>query len=41
MCVSEQRRPNTANPEDLVRRGYVVGEEDQTSSNMQGQVSNK
>jgi hypothetical protein len=27
-CVSEQRLPNTANPEDLVRMGYVVAKED-------------
>jgi hypothetical protein len=39
-CVSERRRPNTANPEDLVRRRYVVGKEDQTSSNVRVQVSN-
>jgi hypothetical protein len=25
--VSERRRPNTANPEDLVRTKYVAGEE--------------
>jgi hypothetical protein len=40
-CVSERRRPNTANPEDLVRRRYVVGKGDQTSSNIKGQVSNR
>jgi hypothetical protein len=40
-CVSERRRPNTANPEDLVRRRYVVGKADQTSSNVKAQVSNR
>jgi hypothetical protein len=40
-CVSEWRRPNTANPEDLVRRRYVVGKADQTSSNIKAQVSNR
>jgi hypothetical protein len=41
VCVSEQRRPNTANPEDLVRKGYVVGKEGQTSSNTKVLVSNR
>jgi hypothetical protein len=40
-CVRERRRPNTANPEDLVRRRYVVGKDDQTSSNVKVQVSNE
>jgi hypothetical protein len=39
-CVSERRGPNTANPEGLVRRRYVVGKEDQTSSDIKVQVSN-
>jgi hypothetical protein len=39
-CFSERRRPNTANPEDLVRRRHVVGKEDHTSINMRVQVSN-
>jgi hypothetical protein len=39
--VSERRRPNTANPEGLVRRRYVVGKEDQTSSDIKMQVSNR
>jgi hypothetical protein len=38
--VSERRHPNTANPEGLVRRRYVVGKEDQTSGNINVQVSN-
>jgi hypothetical protein len=38
--VSERRRPNTADPEGLVRRRYVVGKEDQTSSNRKMYVSN-
>jgi hypothetical protein len=40
-CVSRRRRPNTASPKDLVRRRYIVGEEDQTSSNIKVQVSNR
>jgi hypothetical protein len=39
--VREQRRPNTANPEGLVRRRYIVGKEDQTSSDIKMQVSNR
>jgi hypothetical protein len=40
-CVSEQRCPNTANPEGLVRIRYVVGKEGHTSSNIKVQVLNK
>jgi hypothetical protein len=32
--VRERRCPNTANPEGLVRRRYVVGKEDQTINNI-------
>jgi hypothetical protein len=39
--VSERRRSNTVNPEGLVRRRYVVGKEDQTSSDIKMQVSNR
>jgi hypothetical protein len=39
--VSERRRPNTANPEGLVRKKYIVGEEGQTSGSRSGQVSNR
>jgi hypothetical protein len=38
--VRELRRLNTANPEGLVRRRYVVGKEGQTSSNIKVRVLN-
>jgi hypothetical protein len=41
VCVSERRRPNTANPEGLVRNRYVVGKEGRTSSNIKVQVSKR
>ena len=39
--LAKQGCPNTANSEILVRKVYVVGEEDQTSSNMGEEVSNR
>jgi hypothetical protein len=39
--VSERRRPNTVNPEGLVQKRYVVGEEYPTSSNIGVEVSDK
>jgi hypothetical protein len=38
---SERSRPNTANPEGLVRNRYIAGKEGQTSSDIRGQVSNR
>jgi hypothetical protein len=38
--VSERRHLNTANPEGLVRKKYVAGEDFQTSGDRSGKVSN-
>jgi hypothetical protein len=37
----KQGCPNTANSKSLVQKVYVVGKEDQTSSNMEGEVLNR
>jgi hypothetical protein len=38
--LAKQGGPNTVNSESLVQKVYIVGEEDQTSSNMGEEVSN-